>query len=162
MARATFAAWALAIILMPAAAFAQCANPEGKHVHVYMMRGLLGGGSLGLDALATKLTTRGIHTTVRSWRDHSDVAVEASMVNAPVVIIGHSLGGNRAVSAASAIKRPVALLVLFDPVPEPGEIPSNVKSVLRFDANGWFEHVRIDDDERLHAKVIKKICGLLQ
>lgn len=103
---------------------AQPAEPT-KAASVYLMRGFLGIFSLGLDRLDASLRAEGVKTRIlghTGWPGVVDeIAAEAALRpknRAPVVIVGHSLGGNAALQAAYVLGQrgiPVDLVVTVDP-----------------------------------------------
>jgi hypothetical protein len=105
--------------------------------HVYLLRGLIGDVfSLGMDDLAAKIQKRGVKASVhgvtaarflandivKAYRDDPSIA--------PIVLIGHSTGGDEIIAMAEKLKTanvPVALAVGFDPTPIASDVPSNVE-----------------------------------
>jgi len=105
---------------------------------VYALRGLLNVFSYGMDSMVDKCRARGINATAHSHTEYRDLVAEAAKFakshREPIIIIGHSLGADAAVSMANEMKKlgaPVALLVLFGPTVD-ATIPSNVRSVLNY------------------------------
>lgn len=92
---------------------------------VYLMRGFLGVFSLGMDRLNASLMAGGVKTRILGhtrWRSVVDeIAAEAAANpkgRAPIVIVGHSFGGNAALQAAYVLGQqgiPVDLVVTVDP-----------------------------------------------
>lgn len=115
------------------------ATPSGqpKIGHVYLMRGLAGEVfSLGLHGLARKLNERGIPATVHSLPEAITLPGEIAQryrsdpSSAPIVLLGHSSGGDVIISMAAklgAANVPVALAFGFDPTPLAGRVPDNVE-----------------------------------
>lgn len=177
-----FAAPATAQTAAPAA-------PTAAQVQVDLFRGLADIFSRGLDTLAERLNRQGYSARVystsgwqtaaqriadRYFRGHKEI----------VVLIGHSLGGNATLQAATALDRlnvPVELLVVFDAT-EPTPVPKNVLHLVNFyQRNGFgkpvtagpgfqgelsnvdltadtsIRHVTIEKSARLHAVVVAKI-----
>lgn len=109
--------------------------PE-PHGHVYIFRGIGGKmANLDLDELGEKINRTGVTATVygfSEWRGPADEAIrryEQSPQPSPIILIGHSAGGDSALSFASRLKEkriPVALVVTFDPTRAAGEVPGNV------------------------------------
>src|SRR5262245_20954999 len=90
--------------------------------HVYVMRGFTGMFSTGMDQLATKLRARGVDATVHPYGAYNSLATEAAALyrrtHGPIVIIGHSMGADSAISMAEELRQnrvPVALIVTFSP-----------------------------------------------
>jgi hypothetical protein len=115
--------------------------------HVYLMRGLLGIFSLGMDDLATKLRTHGFRADVYGydvWQSISDQIVERRRSGhaGPVVVIGHSLGANATYYVADDLNTkgvPVMLAVIFDAT-ERRRVPANVGTFINFYARDGFGH----------------------
>lgn len=92
--------------------------------HVYLLRGLANVFSLGMDDLANKLNARGIPASVHEygqWAALANAAAAESRANgnAPIIIVGHSLGADAAIEMAerlTALGAPARLVVTFDPV----------------------------------------------
>lgn len=100
------------------------ASAQPARGHVYLLRGLANVFSLGMDDLAAKMNARGIPATVHEygqWASLADAAAAESRAygNAPIIIVGHSLGADAAVEMAerlTALGAPPKLVVTFDPV----------------------------------------------
>ncbi len=96
-----------------------------KAASVYLMRGFLGVFSLGMDRLDASLRAKGVKTRILShtgWPSVvSEILAEQALhpgQHAPVVIVGHSLGGNAALQAGYVLGKqgfPVDLVVTVDP-----------------------------------------------
>jgi LysM repeat protein len=105
--------------------------------HVYLLRGLAGEiYSLGLDQLADKVTRRGVTATVHGMQAFSFVAddiirkYKSGEERGPVMLLGHSTGGDLIIAMAQKLKAngvPVALAFGFDPTRISGDVPSNVE-----------------------------------
>ena len=97
------------------------AQPQPR-AHVYLLRGLLHIFSLGMDTLAEELKGYGVYTTVDSYSDWQTLADQAAAdykarKEAPIILIGHSLGADAVMEMAAYLGRkgvPVALVVPFD------------------------------------------------
>lgn len=97
--------------------------------HVYLFRGLWGIWSLGMDRLADRLRAQGYDARVLAQEDTEAVVRFLTFSKTrlkdpqPVILIGHSGGGNAAIQTATELaRRGVAtdLLVILDTVaPEP-------------------------------------------
>jgi thioesterase domain-containing protein len=106
--------------------------------HAYLLRGLIGDiFSRGMDQLAGELNARGIPARahgVFEWSAVAEAAVRAHRADgAPIILIGHSTGGDNVIAMAERLKTanvPVALLVTFDPTPIADPVPSNVRHAL--------------------------------
>jgi len=105
--------------------------------HVYLIRGLLGEiFSRGLDPLADTLNKRGIRASVHGLAATNSLAEEIirkyreDPSSAPIILIGHSSGGDAIISMAQKMKNanvPVGLAFGFDPTPVAGPVPDNVE-----------------------------------
>ncbi|MBI4276127.1 MAG: LysM peptidoglycan-binding domain-containing protein [Rhizobiales bacterium] len=101
---------------------------------VYLLRGLIGDiFSRGMDTLANEMNKRGVPAQthgVFAWAWVADEAARAYRSDgAPIVLIGHSTGGDNAIAMARRLgeaKVPVAMLITFDPTPIADPIPANV------------------------------------
>jgi len=107
---------------------------------VYLMRGLANVFSRGIDEMASDLRTRGYDAanfSYTEWRGVAqDVVARAKKRNVsyPVVIIGHSLGGNESSKFANFLATqdvPVSLIVTFDPV-ETGHVGPKIGTVINY------------------------------
>ncbi|MEO0547513.1 MAG: lipase [Pseudomonadota bacterium] len=124
----------------------QLASSKRHRGDVYLLRGFGNVFSRGLDQMGEKLNNRGIEAQVIShtnWR----TALTAILANRkkfgrkPVVLIGHSLGANQAITIAAELKKRrirVDYLVTFAAT-NPKPIPSNVRKVTNyyFETDGW-------------------------
>ena len=153
--------------------------------HIYLLRGLAGIFSTGLDALDEKLIRRGYAATVHSHDSYDSLAVEAARLQksgrGPIIIIGHSLGADAAIFMAERMKAAgasVALVVTFGPTMSLAA-PSNVSQVVNYYTGNTpitrgpgfrgaisnvnlntapdINHLNIEKSDRLHASVISKI-----
>jgi thioesterase domain-containing protein len=156
--------------------------------HVYLLKGFANVFSTGLDTLQEKLAKRGFAATVHNYLEYDSLAKEAAHLQkqgkGPIIIIGHSLGANDAISMAEkmkALNAPVALVVLFGPT-EDMKAPSNVARVINYyqsgvtvgkgkgftgtlsnvnlDSNAEINHFNIEKNAGLHAKVIAQIAAI--
>ena len=101
----------------------------------YLFRGFAGVlFSRGTDRLAERIEKAGFPATVNEAVMCSSVAKEAisdyRRDPAPIVLIGHSVGGACAVNFAGSLKAeniPVSLLVTSDPARITGDVPLNVE-----------------------------------
>jgi thioesterase domain-containing protein len=153
--------------------------------HVYLLRGLAGIFSTGLDVLDEKLIQRGYNATIHGHLDYEALGTEAARLQksgkGPIVIMGHSLGADAAIFMAEKMKAlgaPVALVVTFGPTMNL-VAPSNVSQVVNYytgntlvakgsgfrgtisniNLNGAADinHLNVEKSSRLHAGVIGKI-----
>jgi hypothetical protein len=164
------------------------------HGSVYLLRGLANIFSLGMNTLAKELEKRGVETVVTNHSHGFDIVdklakqYETDKSVLPIIIIGHSLGGNKTLTMAARLAEknvPVRLLVIFDAtVAHP--VPLNVQEVLNLyksksvgkvvaGAAGYkgvidnkdvsdipgVGHISIDKSKQLHAEVIEKVLAVL-
>jgi hypothetical protein len=130
----------LPLVLSAVGASAALAEPAtGTHTKVYLLRGLTNVLSPGIDQLAVELPKRNISTDVANHLFSSALATEAiedcrSGRVSSIVLVGHSLGANAAVSMAEQLQHAglhVALMVTFDPVVSV-TVPDNVHLLRNF------------------------------
>jgi hypothetical protein len=166
---------------------------------VYLLRGLIGDVfSLGMDDLAAKIQKRGVKASVhgvsaaRFLADDIAKSYRADPAIAPIVLIGHSTGGDEIIAMAQRLKAanvPVALAFGFDPTPVSGDIPANVDlfinlyqatnligggratpgpgfrgRLVNVDLRKRYEivHITLDKSPVIHALVAEKIVGLAE
>jgi fermentation-respiration switch protein FrsA (DUF1100 family) len=163
-------------------AFSGSAQASG---HIYLLRGLAGIFSTGLDTLDEKLLQRGYAATVHGHESYDALAAEAARLQksgkGPIIIIGHSLGADAAIFMAEKMKAAggrVALVVTFGPTMNL-VAPSNVSRVINYytgntlvtkgpgfkgtisnvnlNAAPDINHLNIEKSNRLQANVISKI-----
>jgi len=156
--------------------------------HIYLLRGLAGIFSTGLDTLDEKLLQRGYASTVHSHDSYEALAAEATRFQkngkGPIIIIGHSLGADAAIFMAEKMKSAgarVALIVTFGPTMNL-VAPSNVSQVINYytgntlvtkgpgfkgaisninlNAASDINHLNIEKSNRLQANVISKIQAI--
>lgn len=117
-----------------------------EEAQIYLIRGLFGVFSTGMDEMYAQFKSQGYgNTTIWSWTDvdqiaHDIVAGHAKGDNAHVVLIGHSLGSNAVVQVAARADRasiPVDLAVTFD-ITEALQVPLNVARFVNFYQNNGF------------------------
>ncbi len=119
-------------------------NRSKDHVtrsgEVYLMRGLANVFSRGIDTMADKMRAKGFDASNFSYKYWKPVAddiiarAKNDTVSYPLIIMGHSLGGNESSKfanylAANGVK--VDLVVTFDPV-ETGRVGSNIGEVVNY------------------------------
>ena len=157
--------------------------------HVYLFRGFANVFSTGMDSLAAELASRGYDAGVYTHLSADAAAAQAVQVQksdrAPIIIIGHSLGGNAAFQMARAIQAQggrVALIVAFGPTYN-DLAPANVSRVISYyqahsvvtgvvgkgagfrgslsninlDSAADITHFNIDKIGRLHAQTIAAV-----
>src|SRR6516225_2940915 len=164
----------------PAAAQAQ------PRAHVYLLRGLMNVFSLGMDTLADQLRRRGINATVHNYAEWQTLADRAAAdykvgKEAPIILIGHSLGADSVMEMAAYLGRkgvPVALVVPFDGT-KSFEVSNNVARVLNLTHSGTYFSMRggpgfhgtlatVDvssdptiDHIRLHERVVAEVLAVV-
>ena len=156
--------------------------------HIYLLRGLAGIFSTGLDVLDQKLIQRGYSATVHGHLDYEALAAEAVRLQksgkGPIIIMEHSLGADAAIFMADRMKSlgaTVALIVTFGPTMDL-VAPSNVSQVINYytgntvvakgpgfrgrisniDLNraADINHLSVEKSSRLHAGVIAKLQAM--
>jgi hypothetical protein len=123
----------------------QAGARSGQQARIYMMRGLLGIFSLGIDSLAAKLRAQGYEPQILGWDQWGQIASEILATNrngdtSQIILIGHSLGSNSTIQVANAIQQqniPVDLIVTFD-ITQPLQVPRNVQRFINFFQNNGF------------------------
>ena len=175
-----------AVIFIACSFLSGSANASG---HIFLLKGLAGVFSTGLDVLDQKLIQQGYSATVHSYLSYDELATEAARLqksgNGPIIIMGHSSGADAAISMAEKMKTldaPVALVVTFGPTINL-VAPSNVSQVINYyfgtvpvakgpgfrgtisnvDLSGDADinHLNVEKIDRLHASVIAKVQSLL-
>jgi hypothetical protein len=110
----------------------EIAEPRGR---AYLFRGVAGLiYSRGMDSLADRIRHAGVATSVQTyllWRAAVDQAIQDYRRDpAPIVLIGHSMGGDSALAFAQRLNNeniPVSLLVTYDPTRIADDVPPNVE-----------------------------------
>jgi hypothetical protein len=165
--------------------------------HVYLMWGLAGEiFSRGLDGLAAKIERAGVAASVHSMVETASITetiirnYRRDPSSAPVMLLGHSSGGDAVIAIAERLKAanvPVALIFGFDPTPIAGRIPSNVEMFINLyqatniigggsaagasDFRGRMVnvdlrehreivHITLDKSDVIHALVVDKAVGV--
>jgi hypothetical protein len=203
--------WVFAIIVLPLAftnsaatsqvvpkkrpADVEASASKINYGSVYLLRGLADVFSLGMNTLARELRERGVDAVVTNHIKGMEIADELAKKYQtdkkvlPIIIIGHSLGGNKALLMSERLAKdniPVRLVVLFDPtVAIP--VPPNVEEVLNLykpskvgvavagapDFKGEIKnqnvsdipgvgHISIDKAKTLHTEVVDKVMSILE
>jgi len=168
---------------------------EPPRPRAYLFRGAMGPFfSRGIDRLADKIEHAGIAASVDEFticRFIADKAIREYRENpAPIVLIGHSMGGYCSVKFAEILQDeriPVSLVVTIDPAHVTPSVPLNVerfiniflsKSVLgggdvkpsdgykgdyaSFDLSEHDEvtHINVEKMDKVHAQLVSKIVQL--
>jgi Lipase (class 3) len=165
---------------------------------VYLLRGLANVFSTGLDQINSKFRVRGVNSRVDNhavWETWARDIVERSKndkVSYPIVIMGHSLGGNASVQMAKYLGDrgvPVSYVVAFDPTittfvgPNVTEVvnyylpnhqggnetnivkeePGSKAQVANIDSRPTgVDHFNIEKNPELQVRVITKTMSLLK
>jgi LysM domain-containing protein len=164
--------------------------------HVYLIRGLIGEVfSRGLDTLAEKINRHGVPASVHS--SYSTGALAEEVIQnyrrepGPIILIGHSTGGDAAISIAQELRKanvPVGVIFGFDPTPIAGHVPDNVELFINLfqktnpigggvvKSGGGFRgrlinvdlrehgeiiHITLDKSSKIHDAVVDEIVGFV-
>jgi thioesterase domain-containing protein len=117
--------------------------PAGGYTHgrVIILRGLANIWSRGMDVLAKKFEAQGVEVTLENhskWRQLANQAIADYKKDknvAPIIIIGHSLGGDAALVMSNWMVQngvPVRLIVVFDAVSKTHPVMPGVQEVINF------------------------------
>ena len=159
--------------------------------HAYLLRGLMNIFSLGMDTLAEQLKRRGVDATVDNYAEWQTLADRAAAdykagKEAPIILIGHSLGADAVMEMAAYLGRkgvPVALVVPFDGT-QSFAASDNVARVLNLTQRNYaymrrgpgfkgtldnvnvssdhsIDHINIDKSPRLHARVVAEVLAVV-
>ena len=186
------ALFALAVGIAVAFGASPGAAQSQPRAHVYLLRGLLNIFSLGMDSLAEELKGRDVYATVHSYSEWQTLADQAAAdykagKEAPIILIGHSLGADAIMEMAAYLGRkgvPVALAVPFD-CTKSFAASDNVAHVLNLTHGGSYayirggpgfhgtlanvdvssdpsiDHINIDKSPRLHARVVAEVLAIV-
>jgi LysM repeat protein len=107
-------------------------EPRGR---AYLFRGVAGLiYSRGMDSLADRIRRIGVPASVQTyltWRGAAEQAIaDYRRDPAPIILIGHSMGGDSALALAERLNSeniPVSLLVTYDPSRIADDVPPNVE-----------------------------------
>jgi hypothetical protein len=173
-------------------AFAANPGREQPRAHVYLLRGLMNIFSFGMDKLAEELKGRDVYATVHSYSEWQTLADQAAVdykagKEAPIILIGHSLGADAVMEMAAYLGRqgvPVALAVPFD-CTKSFAASDNIARVLNLTHGGSYtfirggpgfhgtlanvdvssdpsiEHINIDKSPQLHARVVAEVLAVV-
>jgi hypothetical protein len=142
-----------------------------EQAQIYLIRGLFGVFSTGMDQMAAQFKAQGYsNVSLWSWTDvdaiaNDIIAGHQNGDNAHIVLIGHSLGSNAVVQLADRLAQqgiPVDLAVTFD-ITEGLRVPLNVLRFENFYQNngfgrpaiepagftGQFQNINLSGDPRL-------------
>jgi alpha-beta hydrolase superfamily lysophospholipase len=186
------AVFALAVGTVVAFAANPSASQPQPRAHVYLLRGLMNIFSLGMDTLADELKGHDVYATVHSYSEWQTPADQAAAdykagKEAPIILIGHSLGADAVMEMAAYLGRkgvPVALAVPFD-CTKSFAASDNIARVLNLTHGGSYtfirggpgfhgtlanvdvssdpsiEHINIDKSPRLHARVVAEVLAVI-
>ena len=119
---------------------------------VYLVRGLLGPFSLGMDKICKDLQEQGVHAVVFQHTQEGELAdalgreYSATGSREPLVLIGHSLGADDVVEISRKLTAKnirITLMITVDPVmadPVPGNV---VQAINFYRSNGAFDALPI-------------------
>jgi len=147
-----------------------------------------------MDSLTERIRAAGIPASVQTyltWRGSVDQAIRDYRRDpAPITIIGHSMGGDAAISLAGALNAqniPVSLLVTYDPTRIADDVPPNVERYINLYQSSNFMgggnvvqasrfhghyasfnlkdhseivHINIEKAERIQEQLVRKIVEL--
>jgi alpha-beta hydrolase superfamily lysophospholipase len=168
------------------------ATQPQPRAHVYLLRSLLNVFSLGMDSLAEELKGRDVYATVHGYSEWQILADQAAAdykarKEAPIILIGHSLGADAVMEMAAYLGRkgvPVALVVPFD-CTKSSVASDNIARVLYLAQSGTYasprggpgfhgtlvmvdvssdpdiDHINIDKSPRLHARVVAEVLAVI-
>lgn len=146
---------ALVAVPLRGSLFARPSRPPAvtvEQAQIYLIRGLFGVFSTGMDQMAAQFKAQGYsNVSLWSWTDvdqiaHDIIAGHENGDNAHVVLIGHSLGSNAVVQVADRLAPaniPVDLAVTFD-ITEDLRVPLNVARFINFYQNNGFGRPAIE------------------
>ncbi len=172
--------------------------PAGGYTRgrVIILRGLYNIWSRGMDTLAKKFEAQGVKVILDNharWQKISNDAIADYKTNkniTPIIIIGHSLGGDAALVMSNWMVQngvPVRLIVVFDAVAQTHPVEHGIQEVLNFyKPHGYgqevvgsprfdgtitnvdmtdrhdLDHLNIDKDEQLQDEVLAKSLEILK
>jgi len=125
---------------LPAHAASKAAAATEPATQVYFIRGFMGIFSSGFDSMAKSLAKGKIKAEVYGHLSGSSVRAKIarqyaqSKKHKPIILVGHSFGGNAAFQIASGLRAdniPVALVITVDPT-RAGPLASNVKRYVNY------------------------------
>ena len=169
--------------------------PAAPRAHVYVFRGALGPiFSTGMDRLAAKIVAAGI--PARTYEFTLCPLIASMAIDqyrkdpAPIVLIGHSMGGRCALQFSEKLQEagiPVSLVVTIDPAHLSPDVPANVERYINiflsrsilgggdikpvagfpghyasYDVQKHDEisHITIDKVDAIHQQLVSKILQL--
>jgi fermentation-respiration switch protein FrsA (DUF1100 family) len=170
----------------------EIAEPRGR---AYLFRGVAGLiYSRGMDSLADRIRHAGVAASVQTyllWHAAVDQAIQDYRRDpAPIVLIGHSMGGDSALAFAQRLNNeniPVSLLVTYDPTRIADDVPPNVERYINIFQSSNFMgggnvvqasrfhghyasfnlkdhseiiHINIEKSEQIQEQLVRKIAEL--
>lgn len=145
----------------------QTSSTAPRAGNAYLIRGLIGMFSHGIDVLTVKVKDSGIDANVWQEDQHKELAakiVEAYNANPnhePIVLIGHSLGADDSIYIARELDKvgiPVDVLVTLDAT-RPPKVPKNVKVCYNyyqpsiFDGTGILRGIPLETEPGFAGKI---------
>ena len=129
---------------------------------VYIFRGMGGRfASFEMDNLTDKLKRSGINSETYNhvnWRGPADEAIaryKSETRKSPIIVAGHSAGGDASVRFAERLKEanvPVSLIVSFDPTRFGGRVPPNVDRFVNiWSSSNFFGGGNLVPDSSFHG-----------
>ena len=124
----------------PATAASNAKDAGDPPTQVYFIRGFLGIFSTGFDSMAKDLARDKIRAEVYGHLSGSSVRAKIvrqyaqSKKRRPIVLVGHSFGGNAVLEVAANLRKdniPVALVITVDPT-RAGPLSDNVKKYVNY------------------------------
>ena len=115
-------------------------NSQQRQGSVYLVRGLLGPFSLGMDKICQELRQHGVHAVVFQHSQEDELAdalgreYSATGSHEPLVLIGHSLGADDVVNISRKLTAKnirITLMITVDPVMA-DPVPGNVAQTINF------------------------------
>jgi hypothetical protein len=141
----------------PPIAADKIAAPQGR---AYLFRGIAGLiYSRGMDKLAERIKHAGIASSVDTylmWRPVVEQAIRDYRRDPqPVILIGHSMGGDSALAFAETLNAeniPVSLLVTYDPSRIADDVPPNVERYINiFQSSNFMGGGNVVQGQRFHG-----------
>jgi len=138
--------WLLAAFMLAAAsplpvqAASKAAASVEPATQVYFIRGFMGIFSTGFDSMAKSLAKDKVYAEVFGHLSGSTVRSSIarqyarSKKHKPIILVGHSFGGNAALEVAAGLRKdniPVALVITVDPT-RAGPLSTNVKRYVNY------------------------------
>lgn len=168
-----------------------CCGGAHAETRVYLLRGWFGVFSTGMDTIAAALRAQGVRAEAighLSWKSAAETILKERAAGraGPIVLVGHSQGGNNVIDMARELaphKVRVDLLITLAPFLQDA-VPSNVaRAVNYYQTPGWGTalvaepgfggellnidvedtgtfHVNIDKNAKVQAEIVSMIVAL--